>query len=89
MESCFLTWVFFCFLSRIGGATRCARNRLRVPGHGHGRRRGGSVERGAVLRAQKLQGPRGQDPASVREPHAAPAPQHRQVPPVLDGHAQR
>lgn len=48
-----------------GGATRCPRDRLRVPGHGHGRRRGGGVERSAVLRTQELQGTGGQDPASV------------------------
>jgi len=62
---------------------------LRVLGHGHWRGRGGGVERGAVLGAQKLQGPRRQDPASVWKPHTTPASQHRELPSVLDGHAQR
>lgn len=71
-----------------GGATRRARNRLRPPRHGHGGGGGGGVERGSVLGAQELQGAGGQDPAGVRQPHPARAPQHRQVPSLLDGHAQ-
>lgn len=72
-----------------GRATRCPRDRLCIPGHGHGRGRRGGVERGAVFGTQELQGPRGQDPASVRKPHATTASQHRQLPSILDGHAQR
>lgn len=72
-----------------GRAARCARHRLRLPGHGHGGGRGGRLERGAVLGAKELQGAGGEDPAGVREPDAAGAPQHSQVPSLLDGHAQR
>lgn len=60
-----------------GRATRCPGDRLCVPGHGHGRRCRGGVERSAVFGTQELQGPRGQDPASVRKSHAATASQHR------------
>lgn len=72
-----------------GGPAGCAGDRQRVPRHGHGGRRGGGVERGAVLGAQELQGAGGEDPARLREPHAARASEHHQVPPVLVGHSQR
>lgn len=72
-----------------GGPARCAGDRQRVPRHGHGGGRGGGVERGAVLGAQELQGAGGEDPARLREPHAARTSEHHQVPPVLVRHSQR
>lgn len=72
-----------------GGPARCAGDRQRVPRHGHGGGCGGGVERGAVLGAQELQGAGGEDPARLREPHAARTSEHHQVPPVLVRHSQR
>jgi len=72
-----------------GGAARCAGHRLRVLGDGHGGRRRGGVEWGAVLREEELQGTRGEDSAGVRKPDPAGTSEHRQVPSLLDGHTQR
>lgn len=71
-----------------GGTTRCAWNRLRLLGDGHGRGRGGSLERGPVFRAEKLQKPGGENPNGVREPDATGPSQYRQIPSILDGYSQ-